>query len=116
MRGEPHSDVLTILSDAQRGFDSGIRGYDRAQVDQFLAHLEDELRAAMSDRDASAARSADLAAQLGSAQAQIESLRRQLRTASESITTENVDTRVRQIVDAAVRTQRRNRLVFRTAV
>jgi DivIVA domain-containing protein len=101
MTSDHASDVLPILSDAHRGFDPAIRGYDRAQVDQYLAHLEDDLRSTVAERDAALARSADMAAQLASAQAQIESLRRQLRTASEAVTIETVDARVRQLIEAA---------------
>ena len=100
MSTEP-TDVLPILSESSRGFDPAIRGYDRAQVDHFLAALEDDVRAAVRERDAANARGADIAAQLASAQAQIESLRRQLRAATESVTPENVDERVRQMLDTA---------------
>jgi cell division septum initiation protein DivIVA len=95
------SDVLPILTDAHRGFDAAIRGYDRAQVDQFFSDMDEELRAAVANRDAIAGRSADLAAQLASAQAQIESLRRQLRKASETVTAETVDKRVSALLGAA---------------
>jgi cell division septum initiation protein DivIVA len=94
MAAENPSEVLTILADAQRGFDAAMRGYDRAQVDQFLSTMDDELRAAVAERDALEARTTDLTAQLTSTHAQIESLRRQLRTASESVTAANVDERV----------------------
>lgn len=96
------SDVLPILTDdTQRGFDSAIRGYDRAQVDQFLARLEDQLRSVTAERDAAQARSGELAEQLSSVQAQIDSLRRQLRHANESVTAENVDAHVHQMVETA---------------
>ena len=101
MSAEHSSDVLPILSDAHHGFDPALRGYDRAQVDQYLSQLEDEVRSAVADRDRAATRTADLAAQLASAQAQIESLRRQLRAAAETVTPENVDVRVRQAMESA---------------
>ena len=44
MSTEHASDVLPILSDAHHGFDPALRGYDRAQVDQYLGQLEDEVR------------------------------------------------------------------------
>lgn len=100
MSTEP-TDVLPILSESSRGFDPAIRGYDRAQVDHFLAALEDDVRVAIRERDAANARGADVAAQLASAQAQIESLRRQLRAATESVTQDNVDARVRQLLETA---------------
>ena len=61
---------------------------------RYLGRLDDDLRRPRAERDAAAARSADLAAQLASAQAQVESLRRQLRAATEKVTTENVDEHV----------------------
>jgi cell division septum initiation protein DivIVA len=101
MASDHPTDVLPILADAHRGFDAAIRGYDRAQVDEHLNNMDEELRAAARERDSIAARSADLAAQLASTQAQVESLRRQLRAATEGVTADNVDERVRQMLDAA---------------
>jgi cell division septum initiation protein DivIVA len=101
MAADNPTEALSILSDAPRGFDTAMRGYDRRQVDVMLARLEDDVRAASAERDASAARTADLAAQLASAHAQIESLRRQLRSATEQVDHDNVDARVRALLDAA---------------
>jgi len=95
------SDILPILADSHHGFDQALRGYDRAQVDQYLSGLEDEVRVSAADRDRAAARTAELAAQLASTQAQVESLRRQLRAATETVTPENVDERVRQAIETA---------------
>jgi DivIVA domain-containing protein len=101
MASENPTDVLPMLTDANPGFPVAMRGYDRNQVDQFLGRMDEDLRATISERDAAAARSADLAAQLASAQAQIESLRRQLRTANEAVTADNIDERVRARLEAA---------------
>ena len=51
--------------------DPAMRGYDRAQVDNYLATIDAELRATTGERDAIAARSADIAAQLASSHAQV---------------------------------------------
>ncbi len=99
MPSENYSDTLPILAD--RGFDTSMRGYDRRQVDVYVATLDDEIRAAAADRDAALARCADFAAQLASAQAQIESLRRQLRKATEKVTADNLEPRVRELLDTA---------------
>ncbi len=99
MSSENYSDTLPILAD--RGFDTSMRGYDRRQVDVYVATLDDEIRAAAADRDAALARCADFAAQLASAQAQIESLRRQLRKATEKVTADNLEPRVRELLDTA---------------
>lgn len=101
MATENPSDVLPMLTDIHPGFDAAMRGYDRTQVDQFLSRMDEDLRAAVAERDAIAGRTADLAAQLASAHAQIESLRRQLRTANETVTGENVEERVRKRLEAA---------------
>ena len=95
------TELLPILSD-DRGFDVAIRGYDRAQVEHYLARLDEEIRTITAERDATASRSADLAAQLASAHAQIESLRRQLHAATETVTADTVDARVKQILENAV--------------
>jgi DivIVA domain-containing protein len=94
MAGDEPTDVLPILNNDDRGFDPAIRGYDRAQVDSFVARLDADLRTAQHERDTIAGRSADIAAQLANAHAQVESLRRQLRSATEQITPENVDAHV----------------------
>ena len=47
-----NTDVLPMLTDANPGFDSVMRGYDRAQVDSYLARLDADVRAANTERDA----------------------------------------------------------------
>jgi cell division septum initiation protein DivIVA len=101
MASDDLTDVIPMLNDANPGFATAMRGYDRAQVDRFLSQQDDELRAAVAERDTAALRTADLAAQLASARAQIESLRRQLRTANEDVTAQNVDERAKKILDLA---------------
>src|SRR5690349_3843434 len=102
MTSDQPTDVLPILSDSDdTGFDVAMRGYDRAQVDHYVAKLDDELRAAAEARDAALNRTADLAAQLASIQAQNESLRRQLEKATLQVTEDNVDDRVREILSVA---------------
>ncbi len=101
MTDENPTEALSILTDASRGFDTAMRGYDRRQVDAMLARLDDDVRSAAAERDAATARSADLAAQLASSFAQIESLRRQLRTATETVNADNIDARVREQLDSA---------------
>jgi cell division septum initiation protein DivIVA len=98
---EHPTDAFAILAGSTRGFDVGMRGYDRRQVDDHIGALEDELRASVGERDAAIARSSDLAAQYASGQAQIESLRRQLRAATDPLTEDTVDARVRTIIEAA---------------
>jgi DivIVA domain-containing protein len=90
-----------MLSGSEHGFDQAMRGYDRDQVDRYMLKADDDLRVAVGQRDAALSRSADVAAQLSAAQAQLESLRRQLRISNETITPENVDARIRHLVEAA---------------
>jgi cell division septum initiation protein DivIVA len=97
---ESPTDLLPLY-ESSRGFDTAMRGYDREQVDREVSRLDDEVRITAAERDTAANRSADLAAQLASAHAQAESLRRQLHTATETVTPENVDERVRAILTAA---------------
>ena len=97
MSAENHSpDTLPIF--AERGFDTAMRGYDRRQVDLYVAQLEDELQATVAAREAAVAQ---LTAQLASTNAQLDSLRRQLQAAAEPATEENVEPRVRKILESA---------------
>lgn len=101
MAGEEPTDVLPILNNDDRGFDPAIRGYDRVQVDSFVARLDADLRIAQQERDSIAGRSADIAAQLANAHAQVESLRRQLTAATEQVTPQNVDVHVANALKTA---------------
>ncbi|MGI8696080.1 MAG: DivIVA domain-containing protein [Mycobacteriales bacterium] len=71
------SDLVPMQHPAS-SFDIVMRGYDRAQVEEHLDRLDADLRIAAADRDAAAARSADLASQLASTHGEIESLRAKL--------------------------------------
>jgi cell division septum initiation protein DivIVA len=103
MTSEAPTDVLPFLADPGRGFDVAMRGYDRAQVDGYLYTLDDQLRGAAAERDSALSRSADLAAQLASAFAQLESARRQLATATARVTEDNIDDAVREVLTRARR-------------
>src|SRR5690349_8695514 len=92
---------LLPMTEARPEFDPSLRGYDRSQVDEYIAQLDEEVRALQSDRDLAAARSADLAAQLASTSAVVESLRRELRMATEAVTPSNIDERVAEQLRAA---------------
>ncbi len=69
-----HTELIP-LSGPGDSFDVVLRGYDRGQVEEHVERLEAALRIAAGDRDAAAARSADLASQLAGAHGEIESLR-----------------------------------------
>ena len=97
MSAENHApDTLPIF--AERGFDTAMRGYDRRQVDLYVGQLEDELHATVVAREDAVAQ---LTAQLASTNAQLDSLRRQLQAAAEPANEENVEPRVRKILESA---------------
>ena len=78
-----------------------MRGYDRNQVEDYVARTDAEIQALAAERDAALGRSADLAAQLANAHAQIEASRRQLAEATTAITPETVHARLRPLVENA---------------
>ncbi|MEO6349200.1 MAG: hypothetical protein ABIP53_00955, partial [Candidatus Limnocylindrales bacterium] len=67
---------------AAHSFDVVIRGYDRSQVHDVVDRLDGELRVALADKDASAARATDLSATLAKAQAELEALRQTAKSAA----------------------------------
>ncbi|MDQ6911099.1 MAG: DivIVA domain-containing protein, partial [Actinomycetota bacterium] len=101
MSSDHTSELFPILEDDGREFETTMRGYDRRQVDSYLARTEAELAALTGERDSALNRSADLAAQLANSHAEIESLRRRLVDTAVEVTPENVHARVRPIVELA---------------
>ena len=72
---DPRRDLLP-MREAQHSFDVVLRGFDRHQVAETIERLEADIRVAMADRDAAAARSNDLVGQLSAMHAEIDQLRR----------------------------------------
>ncbi len=101
--------LLPMLDDPRRRFDTVMRGYDRHQVDQYVGKLEDDNRLLATGRSENSTRVSDLAAQLASAQAEIESLRRRVAAAVETIDPDNVDARVQEVVALAQQVARQTR-------
>lgn len=101
--------LLPMLDDPRKRFDTVMRGYDRHQVDTYVAKLEDDNRLLLGSRTETSGRVSELAAQLASAQAEIESLRRRVASASETIDPDNVDSRVQDLVLAAQQLARQTR-------
>ncbi|MHA3701397.1 DivIVA domain-containing protein [Jatrophihabitans sp. YIM 134969] len=101
--------LLPMLDDPRRRFDTVMRGYDRHQVDVYVAKLEDDNRSLATGRSENSTRVSDLAAQLASAQAEIESLRRRVAAAVETIDPDNVDSRVQEVVALAQQVARQTR-------
>ena len=79
-RDNPHD--IFQQDGAAHSFDVVIRGYDRSQVHDVVDRLDGELRVALADKDASAARAAELASHLSGAQAELESLRQKAQSAA----------------------------------
>jgi cell division septum initiation protein DivIVA len=86
--------------EAQHSFDVVLRGYDRTQVADTIERLEADFRIAIADRDAAAARTADLASQLSAMHGEIESLRRKAATAT-APTFENISERIQHMLQLA---------------
>ena len=101
MSQDDTSQLFPILQAADRSFEVSMRGYDRNQVEDYVARTDAEIQALAAERDAALARSADLAAQLANAHAQIEAGRRQLAEATTAITPETVHSRLRPLVENA---------------
>jgi chromosome segregation ATPase len=96
---DPRRDLLPT-HEAQHSFDVVLRGYDRSQVADTIERLEADFRIAIADRDAAVGRSADLASQLSSMHAEIESLRRKAATAN-APTFENISERIQHMLQLA---------------
>lgn len=102
MADDQPTEAFSLLSFDRPEFDVAMRGYDRRQVQDHIERMDGELGAAASERDAAMARSADLAAQLASAYAEVESLRRKIRTdVSSVVTAENLSDRIRTMLELA---------------
>jgi cell division septum initiation protein DivIVA len=101
MSQDETSQLFPILQAADRSFEVSMRGYDRNQVEDYVARTDAEIQALAAERDAALGRSADLAAQLANAHAQIEAGRRQLAEATTAITPETVHPRLRPLVENA---------------
>ncbi|MEP6853770.1 MAG: hypothetical protein ABJA87_14120 [bacterium] len=101
MTSDHTSELFPIMEDDGQEFEVTMRGYDRRQVDSYIARADAELAALTAERDAALSRSADLAAQLANSSAEIESLRRRLADIAVEVTPENVHARVRPIVELA---------------
>jgi cell division septum initiation protein DivIVA len=101
MRPEHPTEALPIFGEVARGFDAAMRGYDRAQVDRYVAAAEEDFRRVSADRDAARAQNADLHQRLEQALAELDALREQLRLATEHVSADNVDEHVRPFVEQA---------------
>lgn len=91
---------LLPLHDPTSSFDIVLRGYDRSQVHEYLERMEADLRIAVADRDAAAARTAELATQLAVCHGELESMHSRLRQA-EGPSADSISERLRHMLQLA---------------
>jgi len=95
------TEFLPMLGDDEPHFDIAIRGYDKRQVDDYVARAESEIAEMQIARDSALASSADRAALLANRDAHIESLKRQAAKASDTLNAANVSDRIRDMLRLA---------------
>ncbi len=96
---DPRRDLVP-MREAQHSFDVVLRGFDRHQVAETIERLEADIRVALADRDAAAARSNDLIGQLSAMHAEIDQLRRKAANAGPP-TFENMSERISHMLRLA---------------
>jgi DivIVA domain-containing protein len=101
MLDDQPTESFSILGFDRPTFDLVMRGYDRRQVDEHIDRLDSEVREATEARASATERSADMAAQLASTFAEVESLRQRLRSAVSTPGTTNVSDRIRSMFELA---------------
>jgi len=95
------TELLPLLDSDEPFFDVTMRGYDKRQVDDYVARTGARLAELAAARDAALATSADRAAQLASREAQIESLRAQAAKKTETLDPAMVSDRIRDMLQLA---------------
>jgi DivIVA domain-containing protein len=95
------TELLPLLDSDEPFFDVTMRGYDKRQVDDYVARANAQLAELAAARDAALAISADRAAQLASREAQIESLRVQAAKRTETLDPALVSDRIRDMLQLA---------------
>ncbi|MFL6162949.1 MAG: hypothetical protein ACJ74U_12060 [Jatrophihabitantaceae bacterium] len=95
------TELLPLLDSDDPFFDVTMRGYDKRQVDDYVARAVAQLAELAAARDAALATSADRAAQLASREAQIESLRAQAAKKTETLDPAAVSDRIRDMLQLA---------------
>ena len=95
------TELLPLLDSDEPFFDVTMRGYDKRQVDDYVARAVAQIAELEAARDAALATSADRAAQLASREAQIESLRVQAAKKTETLDPAAVSDRIRDMLQLA---------------
>jgi DivIVA domain-containing protein len=95
------TELLPLLDSDEPFFDVTMRGYDKRQVDDYVARVTAQLAELAAARDAALATSADRAAQLASQEAHIESLRVQAAKKTEALDPAMVSDRIRDMLQLA---------------
>src|SRR5215213_3393324 len=99
-RREQQTELLPLLEGATT-FDVVLRGYDRHQVHEHVERLEADLRIAVAERDAVAARTAELAGQVAAAHTEIDALHDRLDQVSATPALDDVSDRIRSMLSLA---------------
>jgi cell division septum initiation protein DivIVA len=98
---EQRTELIPLLGENDPQFDLVMRGYDRRQVEEYVARAEADLVDLQAAKDAALAISADRAAQLANREAHIESLKRQAIKSTENVNPANVSDRIRDMLQLA---------------
>jgi DivIVA domain-containing protein len=95
------TELLPLLDSDEPFFDVTMRGYDKRQVDDYVARAGAQIAELTTARDAALATSADRAAQLASREAQMESLKAQAARKTETLDPAAVSDRIREMLQLA---------------
>ena len=98
---DQHTELLPILDSDDPFFDVGLRGYDKRQVDDYVARSSAQIAELTAARDAALAIGADRAAQLASREGQIEALNQRVASAGSAIDPASVSDRIREMLQLA---------------
>ena len=98
---EQHTELLPLMDSDEPFFDVTMRGYDKRQVDDFVARTNAQLADLATARDQALATSADRAAQLAAHEAHIESLKARAAKKIETLNPAAVSDRIRDMLQLA---------------
>ncbi|HJQ02404.1 MAG TPA: hypothetical protein VJ851_12445 [Jatrophihabitans sp.] len=98
---DQNTELLPILDSDDPFFDVGLRGYDKRQVDDYVARAVAQIAELTAARDAALALSAERAALLASQQGQIEALNQRVANSNRPPDPATVSDRIREMLQLA---------------
>ena len=101
MAADDHTELLPILDSDDPFFDVGLRGYDKRQVDDYVARSSAQIAELTAARDAALAIGAERAAMLASREGQIEALNQRVASGAGTADPASVSDRVREMLQLA---------------